>query len=96
MMETLPRTRTKLPGPAAAAFLIALIPFALLVYRFNWLVDDAFISFRYAQNLIGIYLVTFQVPLDATPGASIPLTVGVTTSDGQTITSRPSRIPISQ
>jgi arabinofuranosyltransferase len=36
-----------------AAWLIAMIPFALLTYRFNWLVDDAFISFRYAKHLAG-------------------------------------------
>lgn len=33
------------------AFLVAIVPFAWLTYRFNWLVDDAFISFRYARHL---------------------------------------------
>jgi len=36
---------------AAALALGALIPFALLVWRFDFLCDDAFISFRYARNL---------------------------------------------
>lgn len=33
------------------ACLVALIAFAWMTYRFNWLVDDAFISFRYAKHL---------------------------------------------
>jgi len=33
------------------AFLIASIPLAWLTYRFDWTVDDAFISFRYAKHL---------------------------------------------
>jgi len=32
-------------------FLIALVPFAWLTVRFNWLCDDAFISFRYSKHL---------------------------------------------
>ncbi len=31
--------------------LIVLVPFAFLTYRFNWLCDDAYISFRYAKHL---------------------------------------------
>jgi arabinofuranosyltransferase len=34
-----------------AGFIFAWIPYALLVYRFRWVCDDAFISFRYARNL---------------------------------------------
>lgn len=30
---------------------LALIPFGILVARFNWICDDAYISFRYARNL---------------------------------------------
>ena len=33
------------------AFLVALVPFLLLVWRFDFLCDDAFITFRYARNL---------------------------------------------
>lgn len=33
------------------AALLALVPFGLLVARFDWVCDDAFISFRYAKNL---------------------------------------------
>ncbi len=33
------------------AVLLALVPYAWLTHRFDWLCDDAFISFRYAKNL---------------------------------------------
>ncbi len=33
------------------AFLVALVPFLLLVWRFDFLCDDAFITFRYSRNL---------------------------------------------
>jgi arabinofuranosyltransferase len=33
------------------AILLAMIPWAILVWRFDWLCDDAFISFRFAKNL---------------------------------------------
>jgi hypothetical protein len=36
---------------ALLPFLLALIPFAFLVARFDFVCDDAFITFRYAQNL---------------------------------------------
>ncbi len=32
-------------------FVLALLPYAWLTHRLDWLCDDAFISFRYAQNL---------------------------------------------
>jgi arabinofuranosyltransferase len=41
-----PRARTWLP---AAGF--ALVPYLWLVWRFDWLCDDAFISFRYSRHL---------------------------------------------
>ena len=37
----------------ALPFLAALAPLILLAWRFDFLVDDAFITFRYAQNLAG-------------------------------------------
>jgi len=40
-----PRSRRGL-----VAFVLLWAPYALLVYRFWWLCDDAFISFRYARN----------------------------------------------
>jgi len=35
----------------AVAFLIAALAFAWQTYRFNWVIDDAFISYRYAKHL---------------------------------------------
>jgi arabinofuranosyltransferase len=35
-----------------AAVVVALVPFLLLVWRFDFVCDDAFISFRYARNLV--------------------------------------------
>ncbi|MFT5284126.1 MAG: arabinofuranosyltransferase [Planctomycetota bacterium] len=37
--------------PVLLALLVSLVPLALLVWRFNFLCDDAFISYRYARNL---------------------------------------------
>lgn len=31
--------------------LTLLIPYGLLTYQFNWIIDDAYISFRYSKNL---------------------------------------------
>ncbi|MBN1346183.1 MAG: hypothetical protein JXQ73_26075 [Phycisphaerae bacterium] len=45
----------------ALGFVVALIPFTLLVYRFDWLVDDAFISFRYAKHLAQGHGLRFNV-----------------------------------
>ncbi|MDG1051522.1 MAG: hypothetical protein P8R46_15035 [Planctomycetota bacterium] len=38
-------------GLVYAALVTALLPFALLVHRFDFLCDDAFITFRYSRNL---------------------------------------------
>jgi hypothetical protein len=39
------------PRPWALPFVIALAPLIFLAWRFDFLVDDAFITFRYARNL---------------------------------------------
>jgi len=39
------------PKQILVVTLIVLVPFAFLTYRFNWLCDDAYISFRYAKHL---------------------------------------------
>ena len=41
--------------------LIALVPFGWLAYQFNWVVDDAFISFRYARHLAEGHGLCFNV-----------------------------------
>jgi len=43
------------------ACLIAIVPFAWLTWRFNWVVDDAFISFRYARHLAEGHGLRFNV-----------------------------------
>ncbi|RLE24930.1 MAG: hypothetical protein DRJ50_03900, partial [Actinobacteria bacterium] len=37
--------------PSIWPFVLALLPYLLLVRRFYFVTDDAFISFRYAKNL---------------------------------------------
>ncbi len=49
---------------ALIATLIAIVPFAWLTWRFNWVVDDAFISFRYARNLAEGHGLRFNVGED--------------------------------
>ncbi len=39
------------PARAWLPYLLAVLPFAWLAWRFDWLCDDAFISFRYARHL---------------------------------------------
>jgi len=46
-----PTTSTRLRLTLLLAVGIALVPFVLLVWRFNFVYDDAYISFRYARNL---------------------------------------------
>ena len=38
--------------PLLVALAVALTPFLLLVWRFDYVCDDAYISFRYARNLV--------------------------------------------
>jgi uncharacterized protein (TIGR03437 family) len=54
------------------------------------------VTAEYAQNLIGVFIVTFQVPADAQTGAAVPLVVSVLKDNGQTVNSRASSIPIAQ
>ncbi len=51
---TLPVTREEAPhvGHCWGVFAALWVPYALLVYRFRFVTDDALISFRYAQNLV--------------------------------------------
>ena len=44
----------------AAALLLALLPYLALVWRFDFLSDDAFINFRYAKNLADGYGLRFN------------------------------------
>ena len=47
----LSETNGKWEIPGLRVFVFLWIPYALLVYHFRWICDDAFISFRYARNL---------------------------------------------
>ncbi|MBL8226860.1 MAG: Ig-like domain-containing protein [Bryobacterales bacterium] len=51
-------------------------------------------SAEYAQNLIGVYVVTFQVPNDTTPGLTRNFGVGVNAAGGNTIFANGSTIAI--
>jgi hypothetical protein len=48
-------------SPSLLPFWISLLPFALLVWRFDFVCDDAFISFRYARNLADGFGLTYNV-----------------------------------
>lgn len=53
------------------------------------------VTAEYAQNLIGVFIVTFQVPVDAQIGDSVPLVVTVVTDKNDRLDSKASTIPIS-
>jgi uncharacterized protein (TIGR03437 family) len=55
-----------------------------------------FISAEYAPGLIGVYVITFQVPNTAPAGNAIPLNMALTGPDGQQIFSRDTSIAIAQ
>jgi uncharacterized protein (TIGR03437 family) len=50
---------------------------------------------EYAQNLIGVFIVSFQIPAQ-NAAATVPITVSVTPLNGSTVTSLASHIPVSQ
>jgi uncharacterized protein (TIGR03437 family) len=49
---------------------------------------------EYAENMVGIFVITFQIPSNQPTGAAVSLTVGVLTDQGATVTSLASRIAI--
>lgn len=51
------------------------------------------VSTEYAPNMIGVYIVTFTVPADTTPGANRPLAVAIS-SGGSLIFGNPSSLPV--
>jgi len=56
------------PRPSALLpFLVGLAPFAYLVWRFRFLTDDCYISFRYARNLAAGHGLTFNIADAAAP-----------------------------
>ncbi|MGO9095577.1 MAG: Ig-like domain-containing protein [Bryobacteraceae bacterium] len=51
---------------------------------------------EYAQNLIGVFVVSFQVPAPQNAAATVPISVTVTPLNGSPVTSLASNIPVSQ
>lgn len=54
------------------------------------------VTAEYAQNLIGVFIVTFQVPTEAPIGDAVPVVVTVAKANGETVSSLPSSIPIAE
>lgn len=53
------------------------------------------VSATYAENLIGVYMISFEVPESAPAGGDLPLSVAVSTGTGQPLVySNPSRIAV--
>ena len=57
----------------ALALAVALVPFALLAWRFDFVCDDAYITFRYARNFaegLGlVYNVGVAPPVEGSSGS---------------------------
>ena len=52
------------------------------------------ISAQYAQGVVGLYTITFMVPLDAPSGSAIPLSFAATGPDGVNVYSNTSTLAI--
>jgi uncharacterized protein (TIGR03437 family) len=84
----LPRAATNQPGVRGQA---VFLPVIVGVNHAGTRV----VSADYAENMIGVYLVAFEIPREASKGREIPLSVAVETAlDGRTVYSNPSRIAI--
>ncbi len=67
MNPTVPDSRASRAASRWVPLLVALVPYALLVARFDFVTDDAFISFRYARNLAAGHGLVFN------PGETDPV-----------------------
>ncbi|HYZ86108.1 MAG TPA: hypothetical protein VE621_16985, partial [Bryobacteraceae bacterium] len=52
------------------------------------------VSAEYAEGMIGVYVITFQIPSNAPAGSAIPLNMAAVAPDGQSVFSRDSNIAI--
>jgi uncharacterized protein (TIGR03437 family) len=52
------------------------------------------VTAEYGKNLIGVFVVTFQVPADAAAGLDVPLVLDLVEGAGTAHAGTPSRIPI--
>ncbi len=83
----LPLARTNQPGvPGQMVYLPVIVGVANAGVRV--------VSAEYAQNMIGVYVVTFEVPSDARTGVEIPLDLVVELPDGSRAQAPGSRIAI--
>lgn len=83
----LPVARTNQPGvPGQVVYLPVIVGVANAGVRV--------VSAEYAQNMIGVYVVTFEVPADTRTGPEIPLDLVVQLPDGTTAQAPGSRIAI--
>jgi len=82
-----PLARTNQPGvPGQMVFLPVIVGLANAGVRV--------VSAEYAQNMIGVYVITFEVPSDTRTGAEIPLDLVVELPDGSRAQAPGSRIAI--
>ena len=82
----LPLTGTNQPGRGEAVYLPVIVGVANAGVRV--------ISAEYAQNMIGVYVVAFEVPADTRTGPEIPLDLVVELPDGSKAQAPGSRIAI--
>jgi len=82
----LPVAQTNQPGMGQAVYLPVIVGVANAGVRV--------LSAEYAQNMIGVYVVAFEVPADARTGAEIPLDLVVELPDGTKAQAPGSRLAI--
>jgi hypothetical protein len=83
----LPVVKTNQPGVPGQA------PFFRPVVNLGGSEADV-VSAEYAKNLIGVFVVTFQVPPDAAIRPDVPLELSVVEDGTRVYTSPPSRLPV--
>ncbi len=83
----LPVAETNRPGvPGQAVYYRAMVGVDYRAVRV--------VSAEYAQNVIGVYIVTFELPADTLPGLERPLELVVQLPDGRTVEANASRFAI--
>ena len=83
----LPGVQTNVPGVPGQ------FPYFMPIVTLNG-AGVAGVTAEYARNLIGVFVVTFQIPSDVATGAAVPLEVDVRTDRGDIVAGSVSHIPI--
>jgi uncharacterized protein (TIGR03437 family) len=83
----LPTVKTNQPGVPGQA------PFFRPVLKLDGREVER-VTAEYAKNLIGVFVVTFEVPEDAAAGPDVPLLLDVVEGSGDVHVGVPSRIPV--